>query len=111
MVRSYVMKLFISQGMRGKTNEDILAERNKAIKIFKEMFSNEDIEVLDSFFKDDIEPEDVSVSGVWWLGKSLELLAKADVAYFVDGWQDYRGCRIEHTVCKEYGIKTIGKGV
>lgn len=104
------MKLFISQGMRGKTNEDILAERNKAIKIFKEMFSNEDIEVLDSFFKDGIEPEDVSVSGVWWLGKSLELLAKADVAYFVGDWQDYRGCCIEHMVCKEYGIKTIGKG-
>ena len=69
------------------------------------------ITILDSFFKDGIEPEDVSASGVWWLGKSLELLAKADVAYFVDGWQDYRGCRIEHTVCKEYGIKTIGKGV
>ena len=27
------MKLFISQGMRGKTDEDILAERNKAIEI------------------------------------------------------------------------------
>lgn len=25
------MKLFISQGMRGKTDEDILAERNKAM--------------------------------------------------------------------------------
>ena len=53
------MKLFISQGMRGKTNEDILAERNKAIKIFKEMFPNEDIEVLASFFKHAIEPDDV----------------------------------------------------
>lgn len=44
------MKLFISQGMRGKTDEDILAERNKAIEIVREMFPGNEVEVLDSFF-------------------------------------------------------------
>lgn len=104
------MKLFISQGMRGKSNDEIFETRIRMINTVKALFPNETIEVLDSFFKDAVAPDDVSTTGVWWLGKSLELLAKADIAYFSDDWQDYRGCRIEHTVCKEYGIKTIGKG-
>ena len=45
------MKLFISQGMRGKTDEDILAERNKAIEIVRKMFPGNEVEVLDSFFQ------------------------------------------------------------
>lgn len=45
------MKLFISQGMRGKTDEAILVERNKAIEIVREMFPDDEIEVLDSFFR------------------------------------------------------------
>lgn len=104
------MKLFISQGMRGKSDDEIIETRIRMINTVKAMFPNEDIEILDSFFKDDVEPEDVLTLGVWYLGKSLEILAKADIAYFSDDWQDYRGCCIEHTVCKEYGIKTIGKG-
>lgn len=46
------MKLFISQGMRGKTDEAILVERNKAIEIVREMFPDDEIEVLDSFFSE-----------------------------------------------------------
>lgn len=38
------MKLFISQPMKGKTDEEILAERENAISKFK------NVEVIDSFF-------------------------------------------------------------
>ena len=44
---------------------------------------------------------------LWFLGKSLELLAGADIAYFAEGWQDARGCRIEHTCAAEYNIDRI----
>lgn len=43
-------KLFISQPMRGKTDEEILRERNEAITIAKDIMKD-DIEVIDSFFK------------------------------------------------------------
>ena len=43
-------KLFISQPMRGKTDEEILAEREKAIKSAEEMIG-EPVEVIDSFFQ------------------------------------------------------------
>ncbi len=71
-----MIKLFISQPMNGLSDEDVLKERDRAIKCAKKQFG-EDIEVLDSYFTED-EPEGVN-SGLWWLGKSIELLAQAAV--------------------------------
>ena len=95
-------KLFISQPMRGKTDEEILTERQKAIEAAEKMIG-EPVEVIDSFF----EKAPVNAKPLWFLGKSLELLADADVAYFAPGWEDARGCKIEHTCAVEYGIDRI----
>ena len=95
-------RLFISQPMRDKTNEEILAVREKAIECAKKTFG-EDIEVIDSFFKD--APHEAKP--LWFLGKSLELLSTADIAYFAEGWESARGCKIEHTCAAEYGIYVI----
>ena len=95
-------KLFISQPMKGKSDEDILAEREKAIHEAEELLG-EPVEVIDSFF----QSAPVGAKPLWFLGKSLELLSGADVAYFANGWQDARGCKIEHTCAVEYGISRI----
>ena len=95
-------RLFISQPMRGKTNEEILAVRQKAIESAERNFG-EKFEVIDSFFQD----APVDARPLWFLGKSLELLSTADVAYFAKGWEDARGCRIENTCAVEYGIDVI----
>lgn len=78
-------KLFISQPMKGKSDADILAERQKAIKSAEEKIG-EPVEVIDSFFQE----APVDAKPLWFLGKSLELLAGADIAYFAKGWQDAR---------------------
>ena len=95
-------KLFISQPMNGKTDEEILATREMAIKSAEEMLG-EPVEVIDSFFQS--APADARP--LWFLGKSLELLSTADVAYFAHGWEGARGCRIENTCAAEYGIDVI----
>ena len=95
-------KLFISQPMRGKTDEEILAVREKAIKSAEEMIG-EPVEVIDSFFQS--APADARP--LWFLGKSLELLSTADVVYFAEGWNEFRGCKIEHTCAVEYNIDRI----
>ena len=63
----------------------------------------EQVEVIDSFFQE----APVDAKPLWFLGKSLELLAGADIAYFAKGWQDARGCKIENTCAIEYGIPVI----
>lgn len=95
-------KLFISQPMKGKTDEEILAVRKKAIESAESMLE-EQVEVIDSFFQG--APADAKP--LWYLAKSLELLATADVAYFAKGWEDARGCRIENTCAIEYDIDVI----
>lgn len=95
-------KLFISQPMKGKTNEEILAVREKAIKS-AEKHLGEKVEVIDSFFQN--APADARP--LWFLGKSLELLSTADVAYFAKGWEEARGCRVENTCAVEYGIELV----
>lgn len=88
--------------MRGKTDEEILAERNKAIKIARDLLKD-DVEDIDSFF----QAAPVDAKPLWFLGKSIELLSTADTAVFCNGWKDARGCRLEHSCCVEYGIDCI----
>ena len=94
-------KLFISQPMRGKTDEEILAERADAAQAARDALG-EEVEVIDSFFG----TSDMS-HALEYLGESLKLLAKADIAYFALGWNEARGCKIEHVCAVEYGIHHI----
>lgn len=75
-------KLFISQPMKGKSDEDILTERKKAIKSAEEKIG-EPVEVIDSFFQE--APVDakplwfLALENPWnfWLVLTLPTLRKA----------------------------------
>ena len=99
--RQRMKKVMISQPMRGKTQEQIRSERADLVKTLTE----QGYEVIDTVFAE--SPEEAASKPVWYLAKSLEAISKIDYLYFMDGWQDARGCRIEHQVCDEYGIKII----
>ena len=98
-------KLFISQPMRGLTDEEILKAREE-IKTRAEQAIGEQVELIDSFVED--YPKEINKSiPVWYLGKSIQLLSQADIAYFGGNWRNARGCKIEHEVARTYGIKII----
>lgn len=92
------MKVFISQPMKGLSEKEIKSNREKAIRKIKSLYGN-DAEIIDSF----IEGEGNSL---WFLGKSIELLSTADIAYFLKGWNKARGCRIEYMCASDYEIGT-----
>ena len=95
-------KLFISQPMRGKTDEEILAERKKAIES-AERNLGEPVEEIASFN----HQAPAEARQHWYLVKSLELHSTSDIAYFAKGWEDARGGRIENQCAIEYGIEVI----
>ena len=101
-------KLFISQPMKGKTDEEILREREKAVreaeKYLKENGMQEKVQVIDSFF----QSAPVGARPLWFLGKSLELLSTADLVYFAKDWEKARECRIEHMCAVQYELQIIG---
>lgn len=88
--------------MSGKTDKEIKEERLKIASKISEIVT-EPFEIIDSFFES--APHDAKP--LWFLGKSLELLSTADIAYFSKGWENARGCRIEHDCAVAFLIETI----
>ena len=102
---SKIKKVFISQPMNGLSQREIKEKRESAIKRIKAAIQSYDVEIIDSFIE--AEPPRIKKIPVWYLSKSIELLADADIAYFLDSWDMNRGCIIEHEVADKYGIMTI----
>lgn len=102
------VRLFISQPMRGKSDEEIESEREDLIAIAKAVYAGRgEVEVIDSFFKGGLDVPAGAKAPLYYLGKSLELLATADVAIFAEDWREARGCRIEHECADGYGVSRI----
>lgn len=93
------MKIFISQPMRGRSNQEIRTERTEMMAAVKRQYG--DAEELDTFF-------DTHVWGpLMCLAKSIEALSQADAAVFAPGWENARGCGIEHQCCVDYGVPVL----
>jgi len=101
-------RIFISQPMRGKSEEEIRTEREAAIAAVGKEFGEDTIEVIDSYHPEWAEElKEGSEKRVFFLGKSITLLSEANVAVFCKGWADASGCRIEEAVAREYGVKCL----
>lgn len=96
-------KLFISCPMKGRTEENIKKSMEKMHKMAEIIFDQE-LEVLPTYIEDN-PPEGAVNPAVWYLGKSIELLAEAD--FFIGvGYSDcFKGCEIECVVARSYGIR------
>ena len=98
-------KIFISQPMKGLTDEEILNKRQEIMKNAEKVIK-EPVELIDSFIED--YPGEINKHiPVFYLGKSIQLLSQADIAYFGGDWRNARGCKIENEIAKQYGIEII----
>ena len=91
------MKVFISQLMANKTFDEIEIERNLMIHVIGCVYAEEEIEIIDTLF--DLGND---AHALQYLGKSIEMMADADLVVFTKGWQHARGCRIEHDCAVDY---------
>ena len=94
-------KLFISCPMRGRTETNIRKSREKMHRIAEAAFG-EELEVIQNYIED--RPPKDSRQAVWCLGKSIELLSKADYFIGIDWCYGWKGCDIEKEVARVYGI-------
>ena len=103
------MKAMLSQPMNGKTEEEIVATRGKAIQALE----TQGYELVDTYFNDEwsiketMESKGVVQIPVRFLAKSLEKMSLCNAVYFCKGWEQARGCRIEHEVAVAYGLNVI----
>lgn len=104
-----MMKAMLSQPMAGKTEAEIVSTREKAVAALKA----QGYEVVNTLFTDEwYSKESMAERGVvqiplCFLAKSLENMSLCHAAYFCKGWEQARGCRIEHDAAVAYGLKVI----
>lgn len=102
-------KAMLSQPMAGKTEKEIIETREKAIAALK----SRGYEIVNTLFTDEwYSKESMTARGVVqiplrFLAKSLENMSLCHAAYFCKGWENARGCRIEHQAAKDYGLEII----
>lgn len=100
------MKAMLSQPMAGKSEEEIRATREKAIKALEKR----NYEIVNTLFTDEWYSSDkMKERGVvqiplCFLAKSLENMSLCHAVYFCKGWEQARGCRIEHDAAVAYGL-------
>ena len=105
-------KAMISQPMAGKTDEEVAAARDLAVAKLRQM----GYEVVNTLFTDEwYSDEAMKERGVvqvplCYLAKSLENMSLCHAAYFAKGWEDARGCKIEHDAAVEYGLEVLYEG-
>ena len=102
-------KAMLSQPMAGKTQEEIIATREKAVAALKAR----GFEVINTLFTDEwyskekMEERGVVQIPLCFLAKSLENMSLCHAAYFCKGWEQARGCKIEHDAAVAYGLDII----
>ncbi len=102
-------KAMISQPMAGKTDKEIIQDREEAYK----WLNSQGYTVVNTRFTDEwYSPENMESRGVvnvplCFLAKSLENMSKCDAACFVPGWKKARGCKIEHDAAEAYGLEIL----
>ena len=103
------MKAMLSQPMNGKTEEEIVATRERAIAALE----SRGYEVVNTLFTDewcsDAKCKERGVANIplMFLARSITNMSLCHAAYFCKGWQNARGCRIEHAVAEAYGLTII----
>ena len=95
-----MLKVFVSCPMRDIPDEEVLATMEAARKD-AEAVTGEKCELIDSFHKIGLTKR------IECLGNSIQMMQEADVVYFVKGWQNARGCQVEHQVAVLYGKDRI----
>ena len=107
--------IFISQPMTGKSEEEILATRQKAIDKIHQLFDADGVEIniIASYINDATRKrfeervnDDINWD-IYWLSKSLERLSMADMIWLCEGWEYSRGCNIELECAIQYGISIV----
>ena len=95
------LRVMISQPMRGKTNEQIRQERAELVK----RLEKDNFEVVDTIISENA-PKGCN-EAIYYLSKSIEFISKVDIVYFMKGWQETRGCKIENKICQDYGRQVM----
>ena len=88
--------------MKSKSAEQVNQEMAKVFDHIKSKLP--EAELIDSVIKDAdaqiaLKGDDIAC---WYLAKSIEMLSGADIVFFVNDWENARGCKLEREIARAY---------
>lgn len=93
------MRIFLSLGMSGRDETDVLRDIEEATFYIKRM--DPGCDVINTYQQEEVSED---AGPTYCLGRSIQILGSCDQVWFLNDWKNYRGCLVEHEVCKMYGI-------
>lgn len=115
------MKVFISQPMSGRSDNEIYLERQMVEGYLKFLYGDNKLEIIDNFHKEIPTNDGEFNKRIYCLGDSIKQLAYADAIIFIDSrmaldtvlgrektiYEDPNGVVIEKQVAKLYNLQAI----
>lgn len=89
-------KIFLIQPMSGRSECKTKRERQMWDKLLKEL----GYELIDTYYTEN--PPENEDARLYYLGKSIQDMAKADYVICAPGWKKHTGCKLEHKIAKAY---------
>lgn len=101
-----IVNVFFSQPMNGLTDEEIAVERTYMISEFRDFLINElgfnDDVVICDVNSNYVDPGPEDAGRLWYLGRSIQNMDKADYIVFHNNWKSASGCWVEHAAAEMY---------
>ena len=95
----FFKKVYVSLPISGKDIEEVRAKAEKV----KNWLKCETVDVITPFDVCNIE----GLPYETYMARDIEaLIGQSDTVYFCEGWQDSKGCRLEHAAAQIYGKET-----
>lgn len=95
------VKIMLSRPMKGKTREEIEKEEKEFVEILFDEY-DDNCEIISS-----IVENHESKSELECFSESIFFMSMADILAMCPGWENARGCKLEHEIAKAYGVKVI----
>ena len=96
-------RVFISQPMSGLSELGIDQLRNRILLWLPRYLKEHDVIEIPKLS----EWQAKSNTPVFNLGHSIQNMSRATIIVFAPGWEQARGCLVEHAVCESYHIPFI----
>ncbi len=98
------MTVFISVPMHGRSDDEAWKDIKDAFEKIPKIFPDQ---------KELIITHNLGAVGhadsgrLFYLGSAIQAMDHCDAVYFCKGWENAKGCQVEHYICELYGIQRI----
>lgn len=98
------MTVFISVPMHGRSDDEAWADIKEAFAKIQKIFPDQKELIITHNL---CAVGHVDSGRLFYLGSAIQAMDHCDVVYFCKGWENAKGCQVEHYICELYGIQRI----